>query len=60
MKITINNKQLILKINNKKIEKQVKSILKEEKISTDEVILNFVDAKTIKDLHLKYFNDSFY
>ncbi len=57
MKVTIINNQSVLKINKKKIEKQVKTILKEENISTDEVILNFVDVKTIKDIHLKYFND---
>ena len=57
MKVIIVNKQSSLKINNKKIEKQVKIILKKEKISTDEIIINFVDEKTIKHLHFKYFND---
>lgn len=57
MKVSIFDKQSILKINNKKVEKQINIILKNEKISTDEVILNFVDNKIIKELHLKYFND---
>lgn len=57
MLISIVNNQSVIKLNNKKIERQIKIILKEEKISTDEVILNFVDVKTIKNLHLKYFND---
>lgn len=57
MKVTIINKQKDLKLNNKNIEKQVKTILKKERISTDEVILNFVDTKTIKNLHSQFFND---
>jgi probable rRNA maturation factor len=57
MKVTIINNQSVLIINKKKIEKQVKTILRKENISTDEVILHFVDDKTIKELHLKFFND---
>jgi len=58
MKVSIINKQLILIFNNKKIKKQIKLILEKENIFTDEVILNFVDEKTIKNIHLKYFNDA--
>lgn len=58
MKVKITHHQTSLKINNKNIEKQVKIILKEENVVTDEIILNFVDEKTMKGLHLKYFNDS--
>ncbi|NGX34872.1 MAG: Endoribonuclease YbeY [Candidatus Anoxychlamydiales bacterium] len=57
MNVTIVNKQTSLKISDKLIEKQIKAILKEEKIKTDEVILHFVDEQTIKNLHLKFFND---
>ncbi|NGX30000.1 MAG: Endoribonuclease YbeY [Candidatus Anoxychlamydiales bacterium] len=57
MKVTIVNEQISLKISDKLVEKQIKVILKEEKIRTDEVILHFVDKKTIKKLHLKLFND---
>ena len=57
MKVTIVDKQTSLEISEKLVEKQVKAILKEEKIKTDEVILHFVDEKTIKKLHLKLFND---
>ncbi|EKE21568.1 MAG: hypothetical protein ACD_7C00186G0001 [uncultured bacterium] len=57
MKITILNKQKVLKINSDKIKKQINIILQEEKIDTQEVILNFVNEKAVKDLHIKYFND---
>lgn len=57
MKITIVDKQTSLKISDNLIEKQVKAILKEEKVKTDEVILHFVEEKKIKKLHLKFFND---
>lgn len=57
MKIIIINNQDSLRIINKKIEKQIKLILKEENIITDEIILHFVNEKTIKKFHLKYFND---
>jgi len=57
MKVTIVNEQSFLEISKDLIEKQIKAILKEEKIKTDEVILHFVDEKTIKKLHLKLFND---
>jgi probable rRNA maturation factor len=58
MKVTIINEQKSLRIVNKKFEKYVKTILKEEKVVTDEVILHFVDANKIKDLHFQYFKDS--
>ncbi|NGX44668.1 MAG: Endoribonuclease YbeY [Candidatus Anoxychlamydiales bacterium] len=57
MKVTIVNEQTSLEVSEKLVEKQIKAILKEEKIKTDEVILHFVDEKKIKKLHLKLFND---
>lgn len=56
MKVTIINDSSI-KITNKLIENMLKNILEKEKIESDEVILNFVDKKKIKKLHLKFFNN---
>jgi probable rRNA maturation factor len=57
MKIIIIDEQSSIKIDKKIIKLQVKTILEKEDIRTDEVILNFVNTKKIKELHLKYFND---
>jgi probable rRNA maturation factor len=57
MKIVLLDEQSSLEIDKELIEKQVFSILKKEKIKTDELILHFVDKKTIKKLHKKFFND---
>jgi len=57
MKITISDTQKSIKLNKLKIKKIIRAIFEKEKIETDEVIFHFVDEKTIKDLHIKHFND---
>jgi probable rRNA maturation factor len=57
MQIFLLDEQSSLVIDKDLIEKQVVSILKKEAIKTDELILHFVDKKTIKKLHKKFFND---
>ncbi|NGX56111.1 MAG: Endoribonuclease YbeY [Candidatus Anoxychlamydiales bacterium] len=57
MKIIIVNEQSDLEIDENLIKNQVEKILEKENIKTDELILYFVNEKTIKDLHNKFFND---
>jgi probable rRNA maturation factor len=57
VKVSIFNKQRSIKISKADIEKIVFLILEKEKVTTDEVIINFVGEKTIKELHNKFFND---
>ena len=56
MLISIINKTS-LKIEEKKVKKIVDTFLKKEKIKTDEITVYFVDEKTIKNLHKRFFND---
>ncbi len=57
VKVSIYNNQKALKLSLPLVRKQVLAILKHEKIQCDEIAVNIVDAKTIADLHKKFFND---
>jgi probable rRNA maturation factor len=57
VKISIYNDQKDLKISKKHIKKQVRAIFESEKVSCQEIAINFVDKKTISKLHKKFFND---
>ncbi|MBN2479310.1 MAG: rRNA maturation RNase YbeY [Parachlamydiales bacterium] len=57
MKILLVNDQKSLSLDKTKIKKQISKIFLKEKIKTDEVVFYFVDEKTIKKLHKKFFND---
>ena len=56
-KIIINNLPKKIKISKNFIRDYIKLILDNEKVITNEVIVNFVSKKAIKDLHKIFFND---
>ena len=57
MKINIYNLQRQLTVSKTSVNKQVKAILDHENIVCDELSICFVDEKTIKRMHKKFFND---
>jgi probable rRNA maturation factor len=57
MKIFIYNNQKTFRISKNHLKKQIKEILKHEKVGCDELSLHLVDEKTISNLHDEYFND---
>ena len=57
MKVTIENQQK-RKIFKRWIVRQLLFLLDKEKIISDELIVHFVDKKTILHLHKKFFNDA--
>lgn len=57
MNILIENTQQDLPFSNESIEPIVQAFLDLEKISADEVSINFVDTTTICSLHEQYFDD---
>jgi probable rRNA maturation factor len=56
-KITLHNSQRDLPLSIPKARKAISFLLKELKISTDEIIFHFVSEKKITLLHEKFFND---
>ena len=56
-KITIYNTQKSLKLSKNRIKEVVRAIFESENITCDEIVLNFVDKRTISNLHKKYFDD---
>lgn len=57
MKIIISTSRSSIKIDKIFIKKIVEIVLQKEKVKTDEVHINFVTKKKIKELHLQFFND---
>lgn len=59
MKITIHNSQKVLTLPTHSIKKWVRFLLKEygSDKNWDELILHFVDKKTISDIHEQFFQD---
>ncbi len=57
-KITLYNSQKDLPLSLPKVRNAVFFLLRELKISTDEIIIHFVSPKKISSLHKKFFNDS--
>ncbi len=57
MKVNIFNHQKALHVDEKILKKQVTAVLKNEKISTDEVNIYLVNKKKICQLHKEFFND---
>ena len=56
-KISLHNVQRDLPLSTHHVRKVVSFLLKELKISTDEIIIHFVSEPKICQLHKKYFND---
>jgi probable rRNA maturation factor len=56
-KITLYNSQRDFPILLPQVRKAIAFLLRELKISTDEVIIHFVSKKKISSLHKKFFND---
>lgn len=57
MEILVENHQDLLDINTKSVPGVVKSVLSNENVSCDEIMIYFVNNRTICDLHKIHFND---